>query len=126
MCKILGSCFFWVRNMKFRRTPRHVYCECPPPPGGLNLQNYIRVRAPVRLITTTYLPPPYPCFCLSGVTYHQYTTYHFPGDPYSRLEYVENYDGTYSKYYSGNSSIFRRAPPPCCGRIFWGEGELPP
>ena len=22
--------FFWVRNMKLRLTPRHLYCEYPP------------------------------------------------------------------------------------------------
>ena len=26
--------FFWVRNMKLRLTPRHLYCEYPPPPLG--------------------------------------------------------------------------------------------
>ena len=35
----------------------------------------------------------YVCFlCFAGVTY-QYNTYHHPSDQYSRVEYVENYDG---------------------------------
>ncbi len=33
--KFQAHVFFWVHNMKLRRTPRHVYCKYPPWATGM-------------------------------------------------------------------------------------------